>query len=144
MTPRGRHLPTISGWTTRLPIEAVTAAATAIGGGQLHLVVPAGSRDEVGRLAEASKAMAEKLRAYCRANRERLGRAQRAAQATIDSFPDPVVVLDTLGRVQTANPAAQTLLGVRPPPKARPPHRGRRRTHCARPCATRSKPNDLR
>ncbi len=97
------------------PIEAVTAAAIAIGGGQLHLVVPTGSRDEVGRLAEAFNAMAEKLRAYRRANSERLGRAQRAAQATIDSFPDPVVVLDTLGRVETANPAAQTLLGVRPP-----------------------------
>ncbi len=97
------------------PIEAVTDAATAIGGGQLHLVVPAGSRDEVGRLAEAFNAMAEKLRAYRRVNTERLGRAQRAAQATIDSFPDPVVVLDTLGRVETANPAAQALLGVRPP-----------------------------
>ena len=97
------------------PIMAVTAAATAIGGGQLHLVVPAGGRDEVGRLAEAFNAMAEKLRAYRRANTERLGRAQQAAQATIDSFPDPVVVLDTLGRVETANPAAQTLLGVRPP-----------------------------
>ena len=97
------------------PIEAVTAAATAIGGGQLHLVVPASGRDEVGRLAEAFNAMAEKLRAYRRANSERLGRAQQSAQATIDSFPDPVVVLDTLGRVETANPAAQTLLGVRPP-----------------------------
>ena len=97
------------------PIEAVTNAATAIGGGQLHLVVPAGSRDEVGRLAEAFNAMAERLRAYRRVNTERLGRAQQAAQATIDSFLDPVVVLDTLGRVETANPAAQTLLGVRPP-----------------------------
>jgi PAS domain S-box-containing protein len=96
------------------PIEAVTAAAAAIGGGQLHLVVPAVSRDEVGRLAEAFNAMAEKLRAYRRANTERLGRAQQSAQATIDSFPDPVVVLDTLGRVETANPAAQALLGVRP------------------------------
>jgi len=109
----------LAGWwlvrTIVHPIEAVTAAATAIGGGQLHLVVPAGSRDEVGRLAEAFNAMAEKLRAYRRANSERLGRAQRAAQATIDSFPDPVVVLDTLGRVETANPAAQTLLGVRAP-----------------------------
>ena len=97
------------------PIEAVTTAATAIGGGQLHLVVPVGGRDEIGRLALAFNAMAEKLRAYRRANTERLGRAQQAAQATIDSFPDPVVVLDTLGRVETANPAAQTLLGVRPP-----------------------------
>ncbi len=97
------------------PIEAVTASATAIGGGELHLVVPVGGRDEIGRLALAFNAMAEKLRAYRRANTERLGRAQQAAQATIDSFPDPVVVLDTLGRVETANPAAQTLLGVRPP-----------------------------
>ncbi len=97
------------------PVRAVTAAATAIGGGQLHLMVPVQTRDEVGRLAEAFNAMTAKLRAYRQTDTERLLRARQSAQATIDSFPDPVVVIDTLGRVETANPAAQRLLGVRPP-----------------------------
>ena len=44
----------------------------------------------------------------------RLLRAQKTAQATIDSFPDPVVVVDPLGSVEQANPAARRLLGVVP------------------------------
>lgn len=97
------------------PIQAVTDAATAIGGGQLHLIVPVQTRDEVGRLAEAFNAMTAKLRAYRQSNTERLVRARQTGQATIDSFADPVVVIDTLGRVEVANPTAQRLFGVRPP-----------------------------
>lgn len=97
------------------PIQAVTDAATAIGSGQLHLVVPVQSRDEVGQLAEAFNAMTAKLRAYRQSNSERLVRARQTGQATIDSFADPVVVIDTLGRVEVANPTAQRLFGVRPP-----------------------------
>lgn len=97
------------------PIRAVTEAATAIGGGQLHLMVPVQTRDEVGRLAEAFNAMTAKLREYRQSNTERLVRARQTGQATIDSFADPVVVIDTSGRVEVANPTAQRLFGVRPP-----------------------------
>jgi signal transduction histidine kinase len=103
------------------PIRAVTEAATAIGGGQLHPLVPVQTQDEVGRLAEAFNAMTAKLRAYRQTNTERLLRARQTGQATIDSFPDPVVVIDTLGRVEVANPAAQRLLGVRQPGDGEPP-----------------------
>jgi PAS domain S-box-containing protein len=103
------------------PIQAVTEAATAIGGGQLHLLVPVQTRDEVGRLAEAFNAMTAKLRAYRQSNTERLVRARQTGQATIDSFADPVVVIDTLGRVEVANPTAQRLLGVRPPTDSEAP-----------------------
>ena len=44
----------------------------------------------------------------------RLLRAQQASQAAIDSFPDPVLVVDRDGRVEMANPAARNLLGVVP------------------------------
>jgi signal transduction histidine kinase/HAMP domain-containing protein len=105
-------------WLQRMllePIRAVTEAATAIGSGQLHLIIPVQSRDEVGRLAEAFNMMTAKLRAYRQTDTERLLRARKTGQATIDSFPDPVVVIDMLGRVEIANPTAQRLLGVRPP-----------------------------
>ncbi len=117
-------------WLQRVilgPIHALTDAATAVGSGQLHLVVPVTGPDELVRLAEAFNAMARKLRAYRQTDLERLFRARQTAQATIDSFPDPVVVLDTLGRVESANPAAVRLLGVRspgdnePPPEWHPP-----------------------
>ena len=102
------------------PIRSVTEAATAIGSGQLHLMVPVQSRDEVGQLAEAFNAMTAKLRAYRQTDTERLLRARQTGQATIDSFPDPVIVIDMLGRVEIANPTAQRLLGVHAPREGEP------------------------
>ncbi|MDY3560416.1 ATP-binding protein [Gemmata sp. JC673] len=97
------------------PIRAVTEAAHAIGGsGQLERTVPVFGRDELGRLAAAFNVMTRELRKYRRSNLDRLVRAQRTAQATIDSFPDPVLVVDPTGRADLANPAARALFGVGP------------------------------
>lgn len=96
------------------PIRTVTAAATAIGAGDLQQMVPVLTRDEVGRLAEAFNGMAAKLRAYRQTGEYQLNRARQAAQATVDSFPDPVLVLDPAGRVEVANPASVRLFGIRP------------------------------
>ncbi len=97
------------------PIRAMTEVAHAIGGsGQLDRSVPVFGRDELGQLATAFNTMTHELRKYRRSNLDRLMRAQLTAQATIDSFPDPVLVIDPGGRVELANPAARTLLGVAP------------------------------
>ncbi len=96
------------------PIEAMTDAATAIGSGQLHRSVPVLSSDEIGHLAGAFNAMTQRLREYRQTNTDRLLRAQQTAQATIDSFPDPVAVIDPEGRVELANQMARRLLGVEP------------------------------
>jgi two-component system, NtrC family, sensor histidine kinase KinB len=98
----------------RRPIQAVTDAARALARGELDQVVPADARDELGELALAFNQMARTIREYRQAGTARLIRAQRTAQATIDSFPEPVVVVDTLGRVEQANPTARRLLGVVP------------------------------
>jgi signal transduction histidine kinase len=106
------------------PIAEVTDAAVAVGAGQLHRTVPVTGRDELGRLAEAFNRMTEQLRDYRQSNASRLLRAQRTAQATIDSFADPVLVVDPDGRVELANPAARQVLGVVPsvdPDGAQPP-----------------------
>jgi signal transduction histidine kinase len=86
----------------------------AIGLGNLDQVVPVTSRDEVGQLAEAFNQMARQLRHYRQTDYARLLRAQRTSQATIDSFPDPVLVLDPEAHVEMANPAARRLLGITP------------------------------
>jgi PAS domain S-box-containing protein len=96
------------------PIQAVTQSALAIGHGNLDQVVPVMSRDELGQLADAFNTMARQLRQYRQTDYARLLRAQRTSQATIDSFPDPVLVVDTEGQVEMANPAARHLLGVAP------------------------------
>src|SRR5262249_51786238 len=68
----------------------------------------------LGRLAVAFNAMTRDLRKYRRSNLDRLMRVQKTAQATIDSFPDPVLVVDPGGRADLANPAARALFGVGP------------------------------
>ncbi|WP_435020663.1 ATP-binding protein [Tundrisphaera sp. TA3] len=94
------------------PILAVTRSARALGKGDYDQVVPVTSHDELGELAATFNGMARTLREYRRAGTEELVRAQQTAQATIDSFPDPVVVVDPDGAIERANPAARRILGV--------------------------------
>jgi len=96
------------------PIKTITHSALAIGAGDLDQVVPVRSGDELGQLAQAFNTMGRQLRHYRNTDYARLVRAQSTSQATIDSFPDPVLVIDTEGSVEMANPAARSLLGVLP------------------------------
>ncbi|MDE3156092.1 MAG: HAMP domain-containing protein, partial [Acidobacteriota bacterium] len=96
------------------PIQAVTVAARGLTRGELDQVVAAGTRDELGELSIAFNQMARTIREFRQAGTAKLLRAQKTAQATIDSFPDPVVVVDPLRSVELANPAARRLLGVVP------------------------------
>jgi signal transduction histidine kinase len=96
------------------PIRAVTESARAISMGNLDQVMPVVTNDEVGQFAQAFNLMARHLREYRQSQSDQLLRAQRTSQATIDSFPDPVLVIDSEGRVEMANPAARRLLGVTP------------------------------
>ena len=76
------------------PVRAVTESATAIGAGNLDQVVPVTSDDELGQLAAAFNTMARQLREFRQSHKAQLIRAQRTSQATIDSFPEPVLVVD--------------------------------------------------
>jgi signal transduction histidine kinase len=96
------------------PIRAVTSAARGIAAGDLDQIVPQLASGELGELSQAFNAMAGRLRDYRHSALTRLMRAQQASQAAIDSFPDPVLVLDTTGAVEMANPAARRLLGIVP------------------------------
>ena len=96
------------------PIVAVTEGARAVSQGKLDQVVPATTRDELGELGQAFNTMSRTIREYRDAGTMRLLRAQKTAQATIDSFPDPVIVVDPQGGVERANPAARRLLQVTP------------------------------
>jgi two-component system, NtrC family, sensor histidine kinase KinB len=97
------------------PLQDVTESALAIGAGNLNQAVPTGGPEELARLARAFNRMSAQLRDYRQSASARLLRAQRTSQATIDAFPDPVLVLEPGGRVEMANPAARQVLGVSPP-----------------------------
>ena len=94
------------------PILAVTRGAARWRRAISIRSCPRRRRDELGELAEAFNTMARTIREFRQAGTAQLLRAQKTAQATIDSFPDPVVVVDPAGAVERANPAARRILGV--------------------------------
>jgi signal transduction histidine kinase len=103
-----------TGRTILRPVEDLTRSAKAVGDGRFDQLVTATSRDEIGELAAAFNRMTAQLRDLRQSSAARLLRAQQASQAAIDSFPDPVLVIDPQGRVEMANPAATRVLGVVP------------------------------
>ena len=100
-------------WILR-PIHRLIRSAEEIKGGNLDLVVPIESKDEVGRLSEAFNAMAEGLREIRRSDQARLVRIQDSTQHTFNSLPDAVAILDLQGRVEVATESAKTVFGLKP------------------------------
>jgi signal transduction histidine kinase len=100
--------------TILYPIRALTDSATAIGQGNLDQLVSVSSRDEIGQLADAFNGMARQLRELLQSQRGQIALAQQTGQATINSFPDPVFVVNSQQEVEMANAVARRLLGVVP------------------------------
>ncbi len=93
--------------TILYPIRALTESATAIGHGKLDQLVSVSSDDEIGQLAGAFNTMARQLRELLQSQRGQLALAQQTGQATINSFPDPVLVINGQQEVELANPVAR-------------------------------------
>jgi signal transduction histidine kinase/HAMP domain-containing protein len=100
-------------WILR-PIHRLTRSAEEIKNGNLDLVVPVESKDEVGRLSESFNAMAEGLREIRRSDQARLVRIQDSTQHTFNSLPDAVAILDLQGRVEVATESAKKAFGLKP------------------------------
>ncbi|MGO8750285.1 MAG: ATP-binding protein [Thermoguttaceae bacterium] len=94
------------------PVRSVTESVLAIGAGNLDQIVPATSSDELGQLAGAVNQLARQLRDYRQSQHARVLRLQQTGQATIDSFPYPVLVVDSQNQVELSNPAARRVFGI--------------------------------
>ena len=86
-----------------LPLSRLTQSVREVEHGNIDLVVPVVSKDEIGELATAFNAMAGRLRELRRSSRARLLRAQQTSQLAIDSLPDAVAVLSPDLQVELAN-----------------------------------------
>jgi signal transduction histidine kinase len=93
------------------PLRELAQSAEAVAAGNFNLVVST-PEGELGQVARAFNHMTAQLRDYRQSHSARLLRAQRTGQAVLDSFPDPILVVDPEGRVEMANPAARRVLGV--------------------------------
>ena len=99
-------------WILR-PINRLIRSAEEIRSGNLDLVVPTGSRDEIGRLSEAFNDMAVSLREFRRHDEAKLSRTQQATQETLDSLSEAVAILDLEGKVEIATETARTIFGIK-------------------------------
>ena len=97
------------------PVAVLGQAVRRLGQGDyaVRARVPVGGGSEIAQLAMDFNAMAESLQRYRDSSLGELLEAQLAAQATIDSLPDPVVVFDSAGKLVNANRAAEQLLNLR-------------------------------
>lgn len=94
------------------PLNILTQAAERLGRGDLQARAQVSGGDELTQLADAFNRMAERLGLYQQSSLGQLLQAQQAAQAAIDSIPDPVLLFDVKGRVLNFNQAAEQLLGL--------------------------------
>jgi two-component system, NtrC family, sensor histidine kinase KinB len=99
-------------WILR-PISLLTRSAEEIRRGNLDLVVPVASKDEVGALSEAFNQMAGAVREFRRSDRAKVYRYQKATQAAFSSLPEAVAVIDLDGQVEVATGPAKEIFGLK-------------------------------
>jgi two-component system, NtrC family, sensor histidine kinase KinB len=101
-------------FTRRLlrPLAELSQATRRIGEGDFTVRAEVRGADELAQLASDFNAMASHLSEYRNSSLGELLQVQQAAQAAIDSLPDPVVVFGVAGDVRNVNRAAETLLGL--------------------------------
>jgi two-component system nitrogen regulation sensor histidine kinase NtrY len=90
------------------PIEAMSRAAAAVGGGDLAVRLPARRRDEFGALFRSFNRMVRGLRHA----RTALVAETRRTEAIVAEAGTGVVALDASGKVALINPRAGQILGV--------------------------------
>jgi two-component system, NtrC family, sensor histidine kinase KinB len=100
-------------WILR-PINRLIESANEIRGGNLDLVLEAGSRDEIGRLSESFSEMAAALRQARKADRVNLMRTRRATEEVFKALPAAIAVLDLNGNVEVSTETADRHFGLKP------------------------------
>jgi signal transduction histidine kinase len=96
------------------PINRLIESANEIRGGNLDLVLEAGSRDEIGRLSESFNEMAAALRQVRKEDRVNLMRTRRATEEVFKALPTAIAVLDLDGKVEVATETADRHFGLKP------------------------------
>ena len=98
--------------TNRLlrPLGVLNQAVGRLGTGDFDVRAKVAGRDEIAQLADQFNSMADRLREYRNSSLGELLLAQQAAQAAIDSIPDPVILFSNDGGILKINDAAAALV----------------------------------
>jgi two-component system, NtrC family, sensor histidine kinase KinB len=98
--------------TNRLlrPLGVLNQAVGRLGSGDFDVRAKVAGRDEIAQLADQFNSMANRLVEYRNSSLGELLLAQQAAQAAIDSIPDPVILFSNDGGILKINDAAAALV----------------------------------
>ncbi|MFA9459262.1 sensor histidine kinase [Thiohalorhabdus sp. Cl-TMA] len=99
------------------PIRALARGTRAVARGEYGRQLPVPSHDEVGVLVRSFNAMTRRLadaHEKVRISQAELQSRQAYLQTILDSLSAGVITLNSLGEVETANPAAREILGLAP------------------------------
>ena len=96
------------------PIHRLIDSTDEIRRGNLNLVVPVETRDEIGQLSDAFNAMTVSLRFYRRSDHAKLLRLQQSTQKAFRNLPEALAIVDSEGKVEIATDSARTNFGLVP------------------------------
>ncbi len=96
------------------PIAGLTSSALEIKSGNLDLVVPTRSKDEIGTLAETFNDMASALREFRRTRAAQLIHMKRVTDQAFKVLPEAVIIVNTEGIIEIASELATQLFNLRP------------------------------
>jgi len=91
------------------PFAALDQSVEQFGKGDFAVRAPVRGGAEVAQLAVTFNAMADRITEYQKSSLGEMLQAQLAAQATLDSLPDPVFVFAPSGEIASLNRAAEEL-----------------------------------
>lgn len=96
------------------PIIALTRAAGYVAAGDFSRKAEVHTSDELSELAETFNEMTSKLKEYSDLQVDRIIQEQKNTEAILFSTADGILMADMAGRVQVANRAARSVLGIAP------------------------------
>ncbi|MCU0275601.1 MAG: ATP-binding protein [Acidobacteria bacterium] len=92
----------------RKPIHRLIDSTQEIRNGNLNLVIPVDTRDEIGQLSEAFNAMVSSLRLFRRSDQAKLLNIQRSTQEAFQNLPEAIAIVDADGMIAIATAAARS------------------------------------
>ncbi|HYM19440.1 MAG TPA: ATP-binding protein [Candidatus Kapabacteria bacterium] len=96
---------------TTKPLRDLSTSLKSVRAGNLSSRLSVGGADELGEVSFEFNRMAERLQRYESMNIDRILAEQSKSVSAIESFSDPLFMLDAEGRVTLANHSAEEMLG---------------------------------
>jgi len=98
-------------YLVRRPLSTLAEAASSMADGNFFIPLPAGGKDEMGKLVAGFSSMRDKISAIHWQLKSDASREASRAQAIMDNAIDAIITIDARGVIASFNPAAERIFG---------------------------------